>query len=151
MGGTFKLPFGELTVSFNEADLIWADFRMKDFIPAADVDVRGLRNRYRTPGIGAALAASIDPIGAATSKQDAYIPVRLKIPVTAVLRLDDARGALKSGKLKGQLEFYTPDSARSIKFNGVDVPHRIRNYFCPCPDFGRIAGLGLRDRWLSLR
>jgi pimeloyl-ACP methyl ester carboxylesterase len=122
MGGTFKLPFGELTVSFNDADLIWADFRMKDFVPAADVDVRGLRNRYRTPGIGAALAASIEPIGAATNKQDAYIPVRLKIPVTAVLRLDDARGALKSGKLKGQLEFYTPDSARSIKFNGVDVP-----------------------------
>ncbi|HVH92173.1 MAG TPA: hypothetical protein VM783_12380, partial [Candidatus Acidoferrum sp.] len=122
MGGTFKLPFGELTVTFNEADLIWADYRMKDFIPAADVEVRGLRNRYRTPGIGAALAASIEPIGATTTKQDAYIPVRLKIPVTAFLRLDDPRGALKSGKLSGKLEFYTPDSARSLKVNGVEVP-----------------------------
>ncbi len=122
MGGTFKLPFGELTVTFNEADLIWAGYRMKDFIPAADVEVRGLRNRYRTPGIGAALAVSIEPIGAATSKQDAYIPLRMKIPVTAFLRLDDPRGALKSGKLKGDLEFYTPDSARSIKVNGVEVP-----------------------------
>ena len=37
MGGTFRLPFGELTVTFNEADLIWADYRMKNFIPAADV------------------------------------------------------------------------------------------------------------------
>ena len=122
MGGTFKLPFGELTVTFNEADLIWADYRMKDFIPAADVDVRGLRNRYRTPGIGAPLAASIEPIGATTTKQDAYIPLRLKIPVTAFLRLDDPRGALKSGNLKGKLEFYTPDSARSIKVNGIEVP-----------------------------
>ena len=122
MGGTFKLPFGELTVTFNEADLIWADYRMKDFIPAANVEVRGLRNRYRTPGIGAPLAASIEPIGATTTKQDAYIPLRLKIPVTAFLRLDDPRGALKSGKLKGELEFYTPDSARSIKVNGVEVP-----------------------------
>ena len=122
MGGTFRLPFGELTVTFNEADLIWADYRMKDFIPAADVEVRGLRNRYRTPGIGAPLAASIEPIGATTTKQDAYIPLRLKIPVTAFLRLDDPRGALKSGKLKGELEFYTPDSARSIKVNGVEVP-----------------------------
>ena len=121
MGGTFKLPFGELTVTFNETDLIWADYRMKDFIPAADVEVRGLRNRYRTPGIGAPLAASIEPIGA-TTKQDAYIPLRLKIPVTAFLRLEDPRGALKSGKLKGELEFYTPDSARSIKVNGVEVP-----------------------------
>jgi pimeloyl-ACP methyl ester carboxylesterase len=122
MGGTFKLPFGELTVTFNEADLIWADYRLKDFIPAADVEVRGLRNRYRTPGIGAPLAASIEPIGATTTKQDAYIPLRLKIPVTAFLRLDDPRLALKSGKLKGELEFYTPDSARSIKVNGVEVP-----------------------------
>ena len=122
MGGTFSLPFGELTVTFNEKDLIWADYRMKDFIPAADVEVRGLRNRYRTPGIGAPLAASIEPIGARTTKQDAYIPLRLKIPVTAFLRLDDPRGALKSGKLRGELEFYTPDSARSIKVNGVEVP-----------------------------
>jgi hypothetical protein len=122
MGGTFRLPFGELMVTFNEADLIWADYRMKDFIPAADVDVRGLRNRYRTPGIGAPLAASIEPVDGAASKQYDYIPARLKIPVTAFLRLDDPRGALKSGKLKGELEFYTPDSARSIKINGVEVP-----------------------------
>src|SRR5262245_246373 len=33
MGGTFKLPFGELTVTFNETDLIWAGYRMKNFIP----------------------------------------------------------------------------------------------------------------------
>ena len=122
MGGRFRLPFGELTVTFNKANLIWADYRMKDFIPAADVEVRGLRNRYRIPGIGAPLAASIEPIGATTTKQDAYIPLRIKIPVTAFLRLDDPRGALKSGKLKGELEFYTPDSARSIKVNGVDFP-----------------------------
>ena len=122
MGGTFKLPFGELTVTFNEGDLIWAGYRMKDFIPAADIEVRGLRNRYRIPGVGAALAASIEPIGAATTKQDAYIPPRIKIPVTAFLRLDDPRGALKSGKLTGNLEFYTPDSARTVKINDVDVP-----------------------------
>src|SRR5262249_42870422 len=122
MGGTFKLPFGELSVTFNEADLIWADYRMKDFVPAADVEVRGLRNRYRTPGVGAALAASIEPITTVTNKQDAYIPPRLKIPVTAFLRLDDPRGSLKSGKLSGRLEFHTPDSARSLKLNGIDVP-----------------------------
>jgi hypothetical protein len=122
MGGTFKLPFGELAVTFNEADLIWAGYRLKDFIPAADVEVRGLRNRYRTPGVGAALVASIEPIGAATSKQDAYIPPRTKVPVTAFLRLDDPRGALNSGKLSGNLEFFTPDSARTVKINDVDVP-----------------------------
>ncbi len=73
MGGTFKLPFGELTVTFNERDLLWGGFRMKDFVPAADVEVRGLRNRYRTPGIGAPLAASIEPIeGAGRQTDHAY-------------------------------------------------------------------------------
>jgi pimeloyl-ACP methyl ester carboxylesterase len=95
---------------------------MKDFVPAADVEVRGLRNRYRTPGIGAPLAASIEPIEGAAGKQTMRIPVRLRIPVTAFLRLDDPRGALASGKLRGELEFYTPDSARTLKIAGVDVP-----------------------------
>ena len=120
MGGKFKLPFGELTVSFNERDLIWGDFRMKDFVPAADIEVRGLRNRYRTPGIGAALAASLEPLEA--SPPSMRIPPRLKIPVTAFLRLENPRAALASGSLKGNLEFYTPDSARSLKIEGIEVP-----------------------------
>ncbi|MGZ8489763.1 MAG: hypothetical protein ACXWW4_14640, partial [Candidatus Binatia bacterium] len=122
MGGTFKLPFGELTVTFNERDLIWGGFRLKDFVPAADVEVRGLRNRYRTPGIGAALMASIEPLVGEAGKQSMRIPPRLKIPVTAFLRLDDPRAALASGKLRGEVEFYTPDSTRSLKIAGVDVP-----------------------------
>ncbi len=122
MGGNFKLPFGELAVTFNERDLLWSGFRMKDFIPAADIEVRGLRNRYRTPGIGAALAASIEPLEGEAGKQSMRIPPRLKIPVTAFLRLEDPRAALASGKLTGNLEFYTPDSARTLKIEGVDLP-----------------------------
>jgi pimeloyl-ACP methyl ester carboxylesterase len=121
-GGTFKLPFGEITVEFNEAELIWEGFRLKDFVPAADIEVRGLRNRYRIPGIGAPLSASIEPVEGAANKQSARIPPRIRIPATVFLRLDDPRGALKSGKLRGKLEFYTPDSARSLKIEGVDVP-----------------------------
>jgi hypothetical protein len=121
-GGTFKLPFGELIVEFNENDLIWAGYRLIDFVPAADIEVRGLRNRYRTPGIGAPLAASLQPLSEAASKEHQRIPPRLKVPVTAFLRLDDPRGALASGKLKGKLEFYTPDSARSVNIAGIDVP-----------------------------
>jgi hypothetical protein len=120
-GGTFKLPFGELTVEFEDKDLIWAGYRLTNFVPAADVEVRGLRNRYRIPGVGAALAASLEPLeGPATNRSQ--IPPKLRVPVTAFLRLDDPRSALGSGKLKGKLEFYTPDSARAVKIAGVDVP-----------------------------
>ena len=121
-GGTFKLPFGEITVELDEKQLHWAGFRLTEFVPASDVEVRGLRNRYRIPGIGAPLSAKIEAIEGAASKQSALIPPRIRIPATAFLRLDDPRGALKSGKLKGKLEFHTPDSARSLKVEGVDVP-----------------------------
>ena len=121
-GGNFKLPFGELSVEFNENDLIWAGYRLKDFIPSSDIEVRGLRNRYRIPGIGAPLAASLEPSSEIATKEQSRIPPRLKVPVTAFLRLVDPRGALASGKLKGKLEFYTPDSARTVNIAGVDVP-----------------------------
>ncbi|HET9297488.1 MAG TPA: alpha/beta hydrolase [Candidatus Binatia bacterium] len=121
-GGTFKLPFGEITIEFDEKELLWAGFRLTDFVPAADIEIRGLRNRYRTPGIGAPLSAKTEPIEGAASKQSARIPPRMRIPATAFLRLDDPRGALKSGKLRGKLEFYTPDSARSLKIEGLEIP-----------------------------
>ena len=87
-------------IGFHEAELLWAGFRLKDFVPAADVEVRGLRNRYRIAGVGAPLAATIEPVEGMTSKLSARIPPRFKIPATAFLRLDDPGGALKSGKLK---------------------------------------------------
>ncbi|HUC98524.1 MAG TPA: alpha/beta hydrolase [Candidatus Polarisedimenticolaceae bacterium] len=120
--GNFSLPFGEITIDFNENDLIWAGYRLTNFVPAADIAIRGLRNRYRIPGIGAALAASVEPLSDTTAKEYARIPTRLRVPVTAFLRLDDPRGALGSGKLKGKLEFYTPDSARTVSVAGIDVP-----------------------------
>jgi hypothetical protein len=120
--GTFKLPFGELTIDFDERELVWAGYRLTDFVPAADIEVRGLRNRYRIPGIGAPLAASLEPLSEIANKEYQRIPARLKVPVTAFLRLDDPRGALASGKFKGKLEFYTPDSARTVNIAGVDVP-----------------------------
>jgi pimeloyl-ACP methyl ester carboxylesterase len=121
-GGTFKLPFGEITVELDEKELLWAGFRLTDFVAAADVEVRGLRNRYRTPGIGAALSAKIEAIEGVANKQSARIPPRMRIPATAFLRLEDPRGALKSGKLRGKLEFYTPDSARSLNIEGLEIP-----------------------------
>jgi hypothetical protein len=121
-GGQFALPFGELTITFDERELIWAGFRLKDFVSAAELEVRGLRNRYRNPGVGAPLVASLEPVESLASAQYKRIPPRMKIPVSAFLRFDDARAAITSGKLTAKLELYNPDSARTVKINNVDVP-----------------------------
>src|SRR5262249_40303376 len=46
----------------------------------------------------------------------------IKVAVAALLGVEDAGGALASGKLTGKLEFYTPDSARTVNVEGIDVP-----------------------------
>ena len=121
-GGKFKLPFGELTVAFNEQDLIWTGFRLKDFVSAAELQVRGLRNRYREPGVGASLVASIEPVESLSTAQYRRIPAGIKIPVSVFLRYEDARSELVSGNITCRLEVYNPDSARTVKINNNDVP-----------------------------
>jgi hypothetical protein len=121
-GGRFALPFGELTITFDEQNLIWTGFRLKDFVSAAELEVRGLRNRYRDPGVGAPLVAALEPVESLASAQYQRIPPRMKIPASAFLRFDDPRAALASGKLTGKLELYNPDSARTVKINNIDVP-----------------------------
>jgi pimeloyl-ACP methyl ester carboxylesterase len=121
-GGQFALPFGELTITFDEKDLIWTGFRLKDFVSAAELEVRGLRNRYRDPGVGAPLVASFEPVESLASAQYKRIPKAMKIPVSAFLRFDNARARLATRKLTAKLELYNPDSTRTVKINNVDVP-----------------------------
>ena len=120
--GRRALPFGELTIDLDPAQLIWAGFRLKDFVSAAELEVRGLRNRYRSPGVGAPLVASLEPVESLASAQAKRIPPRLKIPVAAFLRLNDARESLISGKLSGRLEVYNPDTAKTVRVGDIDVP-----------------------------
>ena len=60
------------------------------------VAVRGLANRYRHPGIGAPLAAATEPIVVERGMQ---VAPRMKLPMTAVLRLDMPRRQLAQRQL----------------------------------------------------
>jgi pimeloyl-ACP methyl ester carboxylesterase len=119
---TYPLPFGEITININPDELNWGNFRLKDFVQAAELDVRGMRNRYRWPGIGAPLAAAVEPREGVNVTAYARIPPAIKVPVTAVLRLDDVEEGLKTGKLRGKLELYTTEEATSVTINGRTVP-----------------------------
>jgi len=84
--------------------------------------VRGMRNRYRWPGIGAPLAAALQPREGLTASAYARIPPAIKVPVTALLQIEDAEEGLKTGKLRGKLELYTTEEATSVTINGRTVP-----------------------------
>jgi pimeloyl-ACP methyl ester carboxylesterase len=117
--GVYELPFGRLNVTFDQDQLVWGDLRFTEFAPAAEYKVRGLRNRYRRPGLGAPLAAATSPLKPIEGFQ---VAARQRAPVTAVLRIDDARRALADGQLQGTLELHTSSDPEEITIAGRPVP-----------------------------
>lgn len=118
------LPFGRLELRSDLNELKWGTFVMTRFISVGDYKVRGLRNRYRQPGIGAPLAAEIQPDGTTPefNTGQKYIAPRVKVPVTALLRLDNVLEGIAAGRLQGRLELYPADEATTVDIEGRRVP-----------------------------
>ncbi len=124
VSGPRPLPFGTLEIESTITGFSWAGYPLEHFVPAARLAVRGLSNRYRQPGIGAPLAASLaggaaDMPSAAGAKR---IPLRLKVPVTTFLRLEHPRAQLRGSVLHGQLELYAPDLVETVMVDGQPRP-----------------------------
>jgi len=120
--GAFDLPFGRIDVSFDRAALRAGDRELYDLVPTSELEVRGLGMRYRRPGLGASLAAATRPIDGARPGRDMVAP-RLKVQVTALLRIPDARRALvQSQPLTATLELHLAWDAESIAIAGERVP-----------------------------
>jgi pimeloyl-ACP methyl ester carboxylesterase len=114
------LPIGHINIEFDPASLQWNGRVLKDFIPVAELKVTGLNNRFRTPGIGAPLAAS----AAASDPNDPneFLMPRLKTPVTALVRFDDVRAQIRRGEFHATLELYTDPNQATVEISGRQVP-----------------------------
>jgi pimeloyl-ACP methyl ester carboxylesterase len=120
--GTFELPFGRIDVSFDRAALSMGDRELYGFVPTSELEVKGLAMRYRWPGLGAPLAAATRPIDAARPGRDMVAP-RLKVMVTALLRIPNARRALvQSQPLTATLELHLLWDAATVSIAGEQVP-----------------------------
>jgi pimeloyl-ACP methyl ester carboxylesterase len=125
-GGSFDLPFGRrIEIAFDPAELRAGNRQLVRFIPADELRVRGLAMRYRWPGLGAPLAASLRPLDSSKPQGDMVAP-RLKVPVTAVLRIPGARRALVQGApLAARLELHLVWDEEWISMGGERVPLEI--------------------------
>ncbi|HYS17120.1 MAG TPA: hypothetical protein VET45_09380 [Candidatus Binatia bacterium] len=120
--GTFELPFGRIEVAFDPAALRAGDRELYRFIPIAELEVHGLAMRYRWPGLGAPLAASTRLIDSSKPGRDLVGP-RVQVPVTALLRISEARRALVRGEpLASTLELHLAWDAESVSIAGEQVP-----------------------------
>lgn len=128
--GQRSLPFGAVSIAGGSPEFSWAGYQLERFVPAANFAVRGLRNRYRRAGIGAPLAASLaDKELVAQTPGANRIPPRLKVPVTAFLRLSKPRQELARGRLQGTLELYSQDDHLSIDIDGRSQPLEFETSF----------------------
>lgn len=121
-GGAYRLPFGVMEIRINENEFMWGPFRLVGFVQAAELDVRGLRNRYRWPGIGAPLAAALKPIEGMKVPAYSRIPPNLKVPITAFLRIENAEKGLETGKINANLELYDTVGTTTVHIGGRSVP-----------------------------
>jgi pimeloyl-ACP methyl ester carboxylesterase len=119
--GLYPLPFGQQIAVHLKADALrWADRELVEFVPVAELRVRGLRARHRRPGIGAPLAAravAIDPDRKITD----HLGQNARTSVTALLRIDDARHQLQERVLRASLEIYSDSEQRTVAIDGREV------------------------------
>lgn len=120
--GKYELPFGELDLTLEASGFLWGGFRLNRFIPVGEFDIRGLRNRYRQAGIGAPLAAEVEPLDSVTATDRNRIVPRTKVPVTAFVRIEAPRRGIAAGRLRGRLELYAADQATTLNIMGNTVP-----------------------------
>ena len=117
--GHFDLPFGGIDISFDQETARWGDLALSAFTPADELHVKGLQNRYRQRGIGAPLAA--EATGVARQK-DFRVTPDVKVPVTALLRIDVSRQKLAEGHLSGQIDVYPAFEPSLVEIRGQSVP-----------------------------
>ena len=116
----FILPFGSIDISVEPSGFFYGGYKLVHFVSVADLEVRGFRNRYRKPGIGAPLSARVERTEGRAA--DKWIAPQAKVPVTAFLRFDHPRSALSTGELTGRIELYNVDENPAVNLDGYSVP-----------------------------
>jgi pimeloyl-ACP methyl ester carboxylesterase len=122
--GRQPLPFGTLTLAIDPKQFSWSGYRMSGFVPVAEFKLRGLRNRYRQPGLGVPLAAELSPLeqGPAADAARKRVPPRIKVPVSAFVRLENVQEGMVTGRVQGQIELYAADQETSVEVDTHTVP-----------------------------
>ena len=112
-GGTYDLPDGKIEIEFGpDAKLVEGRY-LDDFLPASDLIVKGLLNRYRDPGIGAPLVAKASPL----DNEGALAKFTFKsgrIPATVFLRMEHPLREISDHLVHARLELYDTTQVNSI-------------------------------------
>ncbi len=119
---TFPMPFGQqLVVRFDDASRVWANRWLYDFVPVAELKVRGLGTRFRSPGIGAPLAAAMQPFDVNAVRND-FVATEMRVPVTAVMLIEQPRRQALQPVIDSSLQLYHHLEVNRPEINGQRQP-----------------------------
>lgn len=93
-----------------------------DLLVATDLEIRGLRNRYRRNGLGAPLVAYRENRQETEPADRFYPPEGIVDPVTALLDFSARAPAPIAGALRVELSFYDPREVETVRLDDLDVP-----------------------------
>jgi pimeloyl-ACP methyl ester carboxylesterase len=117
--GRFKLPFGSIDIAFDRSRVRWGGQALSDFTSTDALRIEGLNIRYWRAGIGAPLAADVTP---QVQEAGFQIEPEVKVPVTALLRIEGTLRDLVQGHLRGTMEVYPAFEPNSVTIAGQSVP-----------------------------
>ena len=117
--GRSALPFGSIDVRYASSSARWGDQVLSEFVPADELSITGLNNRYRRSGIGAPLAAEATPL---VEQRGFQVEPNIKVPVTAVLKIDGLKRDLALGHLRGSLTVYPALQRSEVMIGTQSVP-----------------------------
>lgn len=117
--GGLDLPFGHFSPQPGEPPDL-GGYAVRSMYPVAELSVHGLRNRYRRPGIGAPLAATLVPT-LASEFQPVPIGPNAHVPLTAVIRVEAPLAQIRSGQVTGRIDLFPTLDVDSIEIAGREV------------------------------
>jgi pimeloyl-ACP methyl ester carboxylesterase len=113
------LPFGHFTPELGEPPDL-GGYTIESFNPVAQIAVKGLRNRYRRPGIGAPLGAKLKPT-AASEAQPVPLGPSARVPLTAVTRIEAPLAQIRSGQVTAKFDLFSALDVDTVEIAGHKV------------------------------
>ena len=100
--------------------LTFAGRTMTSFVPTMNLRVEGFKNDYRSDGLGVPLAAALAP--APQPDSGLILPSTLRVPISAVLQINNPRRQLIGSAITARLALYTIYDTTEIRIGGQSVP-----------------------------
>jgi len=115
-------PLGQVELVASRPGFPWSEKYFARFLPADAFQVRGLRERVRTSGIGVPLIAIRNPDPGSQPAATEHIGPRVKLAATAVLELEGGLEAIRARQIRGSLKLYLATDSVTVTLGGHEVP-----------------------------